>query len=554
MSLRSLSVIPKRLPLVARVARTRHRRYATEAPEQPPKPSEFGQPVFQSHPHLVLPNELTPGIPAEEYERRRKELMDALPDGSLVVAVAAPVKYMSGQIFYKYRQYSDFWYLSGFEEPESAFILGPSLPLPPQTPTNTHPEKSPSTPRGYTFHLFSSGKDSSREKWEGARSSHSAIPSLFNASSAYPLASFAPTLKSLLASSSGHVYLSPPPPHNTSSRRSLSSRSPSLASALKSSKNLLAYLSSPLEKSKGEFDTVLEVITGSGGARDRTRDLGPEVGKLRNVKSIWEVGVMKRAAEISGRAHAKTMRFAAPNMPESSLAAHFEYMCALEGSQRPAYVPVVASGANALIIHYTSNNHLVREGEMLLVDAGCEYNGYASDITRTYPLSKFTQAQADLYSAILSVQKSLVASCSQKEGLSLNELHRRSVEGLRGELGRLGFNLGGKNSRGGNAGYGDLERVLYPHHLSHPIGIDLHESTHFDRNAPLKAGNVITIEPGIYVPPSPIFPKHFHNMGIRIEDEVLVGEDSPTVLTASAPKEIVDVEGACQGLLGFEPY
>ncbi|THG99550.1 hypothetical protein EW026_g2826 [Hermanssonia centrifuga] len=119
---------------------------------------------------------------------------------------------------------------------------------------------------------------------------------------------------------------------------------------------------------------------------------------------------------------------------------------------------------------------------------------------------------------------------------------------LRKELGKIGFNLTGV------AAAGDLERILYPHYVGHPLGIDLHESTHFERNEPLKTGMVVTIEPGIYVPPSPLFPKEFHDIGIRIEDEVLVGTDHPTVLSVNAPKEIVDVEGACQGILGLEPF
>jgi len=278
---------------------------------------------------------------------------------------------------------------------------------------------------------------------------------------------------------------------------------------------------------------------------NKRKPLAPEVGRLRTIKSRWEQGVMRAAADISGRAHAKTMRFSRPGISEAALAAHFEYNCSLSGSQRLAYVPVVASGPNALIIHYTSNNHILREGEMVLIDAGCEYNGYASDITRTYPSSgTFTPAQAELYTALLSAQKALCALCTESSGISLHGLHRRSCQLLKRELNQIGFGLQ----------TGDLERVLYPHFLSHPIGIDLHESSHFDRSGGLKEGMVVTIEPGVYVPPSKNFPYHFRDMGIRIEDEVLVGKDYATVLSVNAPKEIGDVEGACQGLLGLEPF
>jgi len=223
---------------------------------------------------------------------------------------------------------------------------------------------------------------------------------------------------------------------------------------------------------------------------------------------------------------------------------HFEYLCSLSGSQRLAYVPVVASGPNALIIHYTSNNQVIQDGEMILMDAGCEYNGYASDITRTYPASgTFTEPQKELYTAVLSAQKALIGLCTESAQLNLHDLHRKSCELLKQELNQIGFKLQ----------TGDLERVLYPHFLSHPIGIDLHESSNFNRGEYLKSGMIITVEPGIYVPPTANFPKHFHNMGIRIEDEVLIGPKHPVILSVSAPKEVVDIEGACQGVLGLEP-
>ncbi|KAJ2918087.1 hypothetical protein MD484_g2305, partial [Candolleomyces efflorescens] len=451
-------------------------------------------------------HDLTPGIPADEYDSRRRKLMERLPDNSLVVAVAAPVKYMSANIFYKYRQASDFWYLTGFEEPDSAVIL----------------EKTSSS-KGYRMTIFSSGKDPLKEKWDGARTSYQDIEMMFQADNSIPITTFASQLKSLVSSHS-NVFVDIP----TATRKNASS----------SSRSLLKYLTASL---RSEPESALDSISSF-----KRRPLAPEVAKLRAFKSPAEQELMLKAGTISGRAHAKTMRFAEPGMSESALAAHFEYICSLNGSQRPAYVPVVASGANSLIIHYTSNNQVIGEDEMVLIDAGCEYNGYASDITRTFPASgTFSPPQRDLYTAVLTAQRELVNLCSEKQNITLHELHRMSIKLLRQNLNQIGFSLGLEN---------DLERVLYPHYLSHPIGIDLHESTYVDRSAALKEGNVITVEPGIYVPPSTNFPKHFHNLGVRIEDEVLIGKEEPIVLTTSAPKEIEDVEGACQGLLGFEAY
>ncbi|KII95991.1 hypothetical protein PLICRDRAFT_170578 [Plicaturopsis crispa FD-325 SS-3] len=501
---RSLSVLGSQAP--RQLARTARRRYATEAVIDS-KPSSYGQPLFRSHPHLLQPNELTPGIPAEEYERRRRELVESLPDDSAVVLVAAPIKYMSANIFYKYRQASDFWYLTGFDEPDSAVVL----------------EKT-STSRGYKMTMFSQGKDSDREKWEGARTDFPDVVSLFSADDARSIDQFPSHLRSVISSFS-NVYIDVP-----LSRRGSSPRS---------AKSLLKYLT-PSTTTRADIDSVLDGLTSA-----RRRPLAPEVAKLRAFKSEVEQRVMRTAADISGIAHAKTMRFTRPGIPEHSLAAHFEYLCALSGAQRLAYVPVVASGPNALVIHYTSNNHIVRDGEVVLLDAGCEYNGYASDITRTYPASGvFTPPQRELYAALLSAQKELIALCTESAQMSMHDLHRRSCTVLRAELNNIGFGLA----------VGEVERVLYPHFLSHPVGIDLHESSNFDRSGNVKAGMVITVEPGIYVPPTAAFPKAFHNIGIRIEDEVVVGKEHPVVLSVNAPKEIADVEGACQGLLGLEPF
>ncbi|EJD00812.1 peptidase M24 [Fomitiporia mediterranea MF3/22] len=467
------------------------------------KPSPFGQPYYLSHPNLVKKNEVTPGFTLAEYRSRRARLMEKLPESSMVVAVAANVQYMSGEIFYKFRQASNLWYLTGFQEPESAVILE-------------------NTSSGCKMTLFCRGKDPAKEKWEGSRTDFDMVAKIFGADDVLSIDDFPSYLKSM-SSCYPYVYAD----SANSSKRG------------RQQKSILNYLSSP-SGSRNEYDGIINALSSS-----KRKNLAEGLGKMRAIKSEAEQRVMKEAAQISGRAHAKTMRFTKPGMSEAALAAHFEYICALNGAQRPAYVPVVASGANALIIHYTANDQIVRDGEMVLIDAGGEYNGYASDITRTYPANgSFTEPQRDLYAAVLSAQKALVLQCTEAADVSLDALHRLSCTLLRTELNQIGFRLS----------VGDLERVLYPHYLSHPIGIDLHESKYFDRNAPLVSGMVVTIEPGIYVPPSPLFPKHFHDIGIRIEDEVLVGKEHPVVLSVAAPKEIVDVEGACQGLIGLEPY
>ncbi|KAJ7067901.1 peptidase M24 [Mycena amicta] len=472
-----------------------HREYASSVAS---KPSTYGQPLFQSHPHLVASNELTPGFRAMEYETRRRNLMNSLPDSSVVVSTAGTVKYMSGQIFYKFRQASDFWYLTGFAEPDSAVIL----------------EKNSSS-RGYRMTLFSAGRDSAKEKWDGARTSFHEARSLFEADDARSIDHFPGHLRSVLSSYSNVFVDTPAGDYRKRSKPGY--------------KSILQYLSSSAA-SWNESDSVVDALASS-----RRKPLSPKIARLRAVKSDAELNMMRAAATISCRAHTATMEFTRPGVSESALAAHFEYVCALAGSQRPAYVPVVASGPNALIIHYTSNNHLIQENELVLIDAGCEFNGYASDITRTFPASgKFTAPQRDLYAAVLSVQKALVQLCTESSGLGMHQIHLRTCVLLRQELKQVGIDVQGN----------DID-LLFPHYVSHPIGLDLHESTHFDRLAGLRSGMVITIEPGIYVPPTAQFPKHFHNIGIRIEDEVLVGKDVPEVLSSDAAKEIDMVEASC---------
>jgi intermediate cleaving peptidase 55 len=198
--------------------------------------------------------------------------------------------------------------------------------------------------------LFCHGKDAAKEKWDGAKTDLGEVTSLFGADDARHVEHFSSHLQSII-SKYDHVYLDPVPDVSTQS-------------STLSSKRLLDFLSSDRKEHNSFLNTV---------GSSRVRSLAAEISTLRSIKSPAEQRIMKDTADISGRAHAKTMRFTQPGLSESSIAAHFEYMCALSGSERPAYVPVVASGANSLIIHYTANNHVARSGEMLLIDAGCEY-------------------------------------------------------------------------------------------------------------------------------------------------------------------------------------
>ena len=168
------------------------------------------------------------------------------------------------------------------------------------------------------------------------------------------------------------------------------------------------------------------------------------------------------------------MKFARPGMSESALVSHFEYYTSQNGSGRAAYVPVCASGDAGLVIHYTSNEHLLKPDSLVLFDAGCEYSGYASDITRTFPVNgRFTDPQKDLYQAVLNTNKACIKLCSEDQAYSMNDIHRASCKLLGQELKQIGFDLG----------YGVLEKTLYPHFLCHPIGMDLHDTMSFQRSS-----------------------------------------------------------------------
>ncbi|PVF95749.1 hypothetical protein CPB86DRAFT_563159 [Serendipita vermifera] len=507
------------------------------------QPNTFGQAHPATHPHLLKSSdELTPGITKLEYHERRKRLMDSLPAGSVVVLRAGNVKYMSKNIFYRFRQSSDFWYLTGFEEPQATVVL----------------EKDAS-PKGYRMTFFCAPNDARKELWDGPVAGISGAKETFGADEAFENYTLLDKLP-LILSSSSRIY---------------TDFLDSVPSVIKTTrKNLMSYLNPsssyipPPPKpsymrgasSTADFEAMLYHY-GAGKAKQASK----EIFKFRRIKSEAERRLMKGAAVRSARAHAMTMQFARPGLSEADIEAHFQYACALSydavdglgsgGCQRPAYVPVVASGRNALTIHYTTNNQMVREGELILIDGGGEWNGYASDITRTFPATgKFTEPQRLLYQAVLNVQKKCISLlCTGSAGptsiseqlkggemtrLTLPNLHRISTQFLTEELVKIGFKFEPYSA--------DVERHLYPHLVGHGVGIDLHESSG-SRDEELVEGQVITIEPGVYVPEDSRYPKEFHNIGIRIEDEVLIEKDHGVVLSASAPKEIVDIEATCQG-------
>jgi intermediate cleaving peptidase 55 len=283
----------------------------------------------------------------------------------------------------------------------------------------------------------------------------------------------------------------------------------------------LEFLRGPPKRSQG-FAEIIET--------KKIKALRSIMNDLRVNKSVAEIKTMRKAGQASGRAFTEAMRHRFTK--EKDLDAFLTYQFKINGCDRTAFEPVVAGGANALSIHYVRNDDILQDGQLVLADAGGEYGGYVSDITRTWPTNgKFTPAQRDLYEAVLTVQRSCIKECREDAHTSLELLHQKAERELKEALRQIGFDMSS-----------NAINILLPHHLSHYVGLDLHDCIGYSKKATLKAGQCITVEPGVYIPFDERFPKHFQGMGIRIEDSVCVQEEGPLVLTAEAVKEVVDIE------------
>ncbi|OAG34586.1 hypothetical protein AYO21_11280 [Fonsecaea monophora] len=444
----------------------------------------FGQPVHETHPHLLQPGELTPGITAQEYADRRTRLAAKLPDKAIAIIAAADLQFRSGSVFYEFHQDPDFLYLTGFNEPEALAVIG-------KDPTGTD----------HTFHLFVREKDPKAEIWDGARSGTQAAKDVFNADETGDISRLKKVLPDLVGEAS-QVYTDITSPDTNRSA-------------------LQRFLFGASRKAT-EFAELIE--------SRKVHRLRPMMNDLRAFKSAAEIELMRIAGRASGRAHTDAMRKAWTR--EKQLDSYLRHRFITNGCDTSAFEPVVAGGKNALGIHYVRNDDVLQDDELVLVDGGGKYGGYIADITRTWPVGgKFSDAQRDLYQAVLTVQRSLISLCRGSANMSLDKLHNIAEEYLSNELRQIGFDMSSK-----------AIESLFPHHLSHYIGLDVHDTVGYTRKVVLQEGHCITIEPGIYVPDNERWPKHFRNMGVRIEDSVSIQEDSPFVLTTEAVKEIVDIE------------
>lgn len=369
--------------------------------------------------------------------------------------------------------------MTGFNEPEAVAVI----------------QKVGSS--DYIFHLFLRPKDTRAEQWDGARSGEQAALDVFNADEAGNINNLHTLLPPLIGAAS-EVY----------------------TDIAKCSGFGLFFRNQ--DAPPNDFQKMIK--------NSNVRPLKPLMNDLRIMKSEAEISNMRTAGKISGRAFTNAMR--RQWTKEKDLGAFLDYDFKIGGCEATAYVPVVAGGQNALSIHYVRNDDVLLDGDVVLVDAGGEYGGYITDITRSWPVNgKFSDPQRDLYEAVLQVQRSSISLCRESSKMTLDKIHQITEHSLKEVLKALGFNVAG-----------DAMEILFPHHVGHYIGLDVHDCPGYPRSVPLKAGQCVTIEPGIYVPDDERWPAHFRGIGVRIEDSICVQDDSPLVLTTEAVKEVADIE------------
>jgi len=435
-------------------------------------------------------------IAQSEYARRRQQLLGRLPSGSVALVSAAHLKTRNRDAEYGFRQDSDFYYLTGFNEPDALLLL---------IPGRAEGE----------FVLFCPPRDPQMEIWTGYRAGPEGCVRDFGADQAFPLTEIEQRVPELL----------------DGARR-------------------LYYALGSDERLDGRVRGWLNEIRG----RARQGAQAPEeLVLLDNLlheqclfKSESEQQVMRRAAEISAEAHCRAMRAAQPGMHEYQLEAEITGYCMQQGARFQAYSPIVGAGANACILHYIENTAPMQDGDLVLIDAGCELDNYASDITRTFPVNgRFSEEQKALYQLVLDTQEACIAAV--KPGVPWNHIHDLSVECLTEGLVRLGLLTGERGALIEEGAY----RRFYMHRIGHWLGMDVHDVGQYKLNGdwrPLEAGMVMTVEPGLYIAPDDeSVEARWRGIGIRIEDDVLITESGSEVLTSAVPKTVVDIERLMAG-------
>ncbi len=424
----------------------------------------------------------------EQFRARRLRLMQSMGSGAALIPTAREAM-RNRDSHYPYRFDSYFYYLTGFQEPESMLLL-----------------IAGDRPKSI---LFCRDKDMEREIWDGFRHGPAGALNAFGFDEAYSISQLDEMVPKFLANQT-HLYYS-------------------LGADAAWDARVTHWLNQLRAQGRGGVRAPSEIV-----------DIRVLVDEMRLFKSDYELDIMRRAAEISTAAHKRAMQITRPHMREYEVEAELLHEFYRKGSRAPAYTSIVAGGANACVLHYIANNAQLNSGDLLLIDAGCELDGYASDITRTFPVNgKFSAAQKDLYELVLASQAAAIEKV--RPGSHWNEPHEAALDIL--IRGFIDFGLC-KGSPESVLESGDYRR-FYMHRTGHWLGLDVHDAGEYKRDGEwrmLEPGMTLTVEPGCYVRPADNVPEHFWNIGIRIEDDALVTTDGCEIITAAAPKMVADIE------------
>ncbi|HEY7674805.1 MAG TPA: aminopeptidase P N-terminal domain-containing protein [Burkholderiales bacterium] len=422
------------------------------------------------------------------YAERRQALQQRMASGIAIVPTAPP-RIRNRDSDYLYRFDSYFYYLTGFPEPEAvlAVVAGAQA----------------------RSVLFCRQRNPEREIWDGFRHGPEGAKAAFAVDETHPVEALDELLPKLIADQP-MLYYAPG------------------ADAVWD-----ARIMSCLNQIRGQARAGV-------AAPAEIRDVRAVLDEMRLVKDDGELAIMRRAAAISAAAHERAMRATRPGRSEYEIEAELLYEFRRRGAQYPAYWPIVAGGANACVLHYRDNNAKLADGELLLIDAGCELDGYASDLTRTFPVSgRFSGPQRDIYELVLAAQAAAMAAV--RAGSRWDEPHQAAVNTLARGFVDLGLCTGTPEQVVETEAY----KRFYMHRTGHWLGLDVHDAGEYKAGGewrPLQPGMTLTVEPGCYVRPAENVPAHFWNIGVRIEDDVVVTHSGCEVLTADAPKTIQDIE------------
>ena len=430
------------------------------------------------------------------FSERRDLLAGKVLEDSAIIVSAASVKSRISDTEYSYRQDSNFYYLSGYEEPESLILIRP----------NQDKER---------FIIFCRDRDPLREQWDGFRTGQEGVIQDYGADAAYSINSIDEIMPKLLEGAK-NIYFSMSAPCGVDAKISswVEDIRKNTRSGAEPPQNLLS------------LDSILH--------------------EMRLIKKGDEMDLMKQAANITTEAHIRAMQSVRPGMYEYQLEAEYLYAFNKNGARSPAYNSIVGGGNNSCILHYVENNAELKDGDLVLVDAGCEYQYYASDVTRTFPVNgKFSPEQREIYSIVLEAHKQSMEQA--KPGNKWNLMHEKSVEVIVEGLLSIGLLQGSRDEIIDKGEY----TKFYMHRIGHWLGMDVHDVGSYKQDGdwrPLEEGMVMTVEPGIYILDSMEgVDDKWKGIGVRIEDDIAITDSGFEILTPDVPRTIEEVEQTVQG-------